>query len=181
MEVNFKANYVNSTYIRRYNPLTKKFVPQSVSFVEFNHKDRHDIRTLRKVSKSWTGASYARNIYQYAKTKPDKRTFAITKQEDHFEKLEPDKILSLCQLAREDYKNYCIEFLETKPEYQQENKSREYKRIGSRTLHSLKKRFYDKTIKVNYLFTKIEFYMNNGFDFKDSMFGDLIWKAPKRK
>ena len=104
-----------------------------------------------------------------------------TKQNSNYEKLNYEDILSLCQISKENPQQYCIEHLETKPGYQQENRDREYKRIGSRTLHSLKKAFYDKSISVNYLYTRIEFYMKNGFDFEDSIYGDLIWKAPNKK
>lgn len=181
MEVNFKGKYLNSTYVRKLNPSTKKYVPEIVHFVEINSQNKKDIKTLKKLAKSWDNKSFADTIYVNAKTKPNLRTYALTSQTSDYETLSPENILGLCQLSKENYDVFCIEHLQTKPEYQQENKSREYKRIGRRIVHSLKKVFYDKTLRVNYLFDKISFYMDNGFDFESDLFGDLTWKAQNRK
>ena len=181
MEINFKANYLNSTYIRKLNPATKKYVPDMVHFVEINPQNKKDIKALKKVAQVWDRKSYANRIYQNAKSKPNLKTYALTHQDSNYEILEHDNILGLCQLSKENYDVFCIEHLQTKPEYQVENKNREYKRIGRRTLHSLKKVFYDKTLRVNYLFDKIPFYMDNGFDSESDLFGDLTWKAQNRK
>ena len=107
------------------------------------------------------------------------KTFALTSQEYNFEDLDHSRILGIVQLSKETPYQYCIEHLETKPEYQQKNSSREYKCIGRRILHSLKKNFYDKSIKVNYLFSKVAFYMDNGFKSNGEVFSDLIWKAER--
>lgn len=181
MEINFRARCIDSTNIRKITPLLKKNVARPVSFIEFNTSEKNDIKVLKKVAKDWKDSAFAKRIYELAKSKPDKKIFAITKQNSDFENINHKDILSLTLLTKEYPKKYCIDFLETKPEYQQENKSRKYKRIGSRTLHCLKKHYIDSSIKVNYLYSKIEFYMNNGFDFEDSIFGDLVWQAPDRK
>lgn len=181
MEINFKANYLNSTYIRKLNPVTKKYVPEKVHFVEINSQNKKDIKTLKKLAKSWDNKSFADTIYVNAKTKPNLRTYALTSQTSDYEILSPEDVLGVCQLSKENHNVFCLEHLQTKPEFQQENKDREYKRIGRRIVHSLKKVFYDKTLRVNYLFDKIPFYMDNGFDFESDLFGDLIWKASKRK
>ena len=48
-------------------------------------------------------------------------------------------------------------------------------------IHNLKKIFYDKKIRVNYIFEELNFYLNHGFDFNGEPFGELVWKAQKRK
>ena len=181
MEINFKANYLNSTYIRKLNPATKKYAPDMVHFVEINPQNKKDIKALKKVAQIWDRKSYANRIYQNAKSKPNLKTYILTRQDSDYEILEHDNILGLCQLSKGNYDVFCIEHLQTKPEYQVENKNREYKKIGSRIIHSLKKVFYDKTLKVNYLFDKIPFYIDNGFDFESDVFGDLTWRSQNRK
>lgn len=182
MEINFKANLISKTYVRKLNPTAKKFVPHEVSFVEINPLQESDIKALKKMSKLWGDDSiFANTIYYFAKRDPRKRTFILTEQEKEFEKLEPEKILGLTQLTRELSGIYDIEYLETKPEYQLENKNREYKKIGSQILDCLKKVFYESNLKVDYIFDRVEFYMKNGFIFEDAVLGDLVWKAPKNK
>ena len=181
MEVNFKGKYLNSTYVRKFNPTTKKYVPEMVHFVEINSQNKKDIKTLKKMAQSRDEMSFANQIYQKAKSKPNLMTYVLTNQSSDYEILSPEDVLGVCQLSKENYDVFCLEHLQTKPEFQQENKDREYKRIGRRIVHSLKKIFYDKTLRVNYLFDKIPFYMDNGFDSESDLFGDLTWKAQKRK
>ena len=184
MEVNFKANLLSRTNVRKYSPNLKRFAPQQVSFLEINPRCKKDIKSLKRIAKIWgKGSLFADNIYQYAKSDLKRRTFILTEQNEGFDVVDATKILGIGQLTKEDTDKYCIEYLETKPDYQQKNKSREYKRIGNRFLHSLKKEFYDKILRVNFLFDEnvIKFYMNNGFSFLNNIFGDLVWKAQNRK
>lgn len=152
-----------------------------VHFVEINSQNKKDIKVLKKIAKNWDSKSYASNIFEKAKSQPTLKTYALTKQNSDYENLEHENVLGLCQLSKEMGDVVCIEYLQTNPEFQIENKNRVYKKIGSRILHSLKKVFYDKTLRVNYLFEKITFYMDNGFDFESEVFGDLIWKAQGHK
>ena len=100
---------------------------------------------------------------------------------DNFDKLDFTQILGMAQLSKEYRDCYCIDHLETRPDLQKSNVNRDCKRIGSRILHCLKRAFYDKKLKVNYIFEEINFYLNNGFIFEDEPFGDLTWSAQKRK
>jgi hypothetical protein len=152
-----------------------------VNFVEINSQNEKDIKALKKVAQTWSEKCFANQIYKNAKSKPNLMTYALTKQKSDYENLEYKNVLGLCQLSKEMNGVMSIEYLQTKPEFQIENKNREYKKIGSRVLHSLKKVFHDKTLRVNYLFEKITFYMDNGFDFEGEVFGDLIWRAQGRK
>ena len=181
MQVNFKGNYLNSTNVKKLNPTTRKFAPELAHFVEIDSRNKKDIKALKRVAQTWNNDSYANRIYQNAKSKPNLKTYILTRQDSNYEILESDNILGLCQLSKENYDVFCIEHLQTKPEYVQENKNREYKTIGRSILDSLKKVFHDKTLRVNYLFEKIPFYMDNGFDFVDELFGDLVWKNSGQK
>lgn len=182
MEINFKANLINTTYVRKLSPTAKKFVPHEVSFVEINPRLKDDIKALKKLANHWGAKSmFANSIYKKAKTNPNEKTYLLTEQSSNFEKLDFTQILGITQLSKEETDKYCIEYLETKPDLQKSNKNRDYKRIGSRILHSLKKTFYNKKIRVNYIFEELNFYLSNGFDFEGELFGDLTWKAQKRK
>ena len=185
MEINFKANFINKTSVKKLSPVTKEFVSHEVSFVEINPRLKDDIKALKKMANLWGEDSvFASTIFYFAKKDPRdprKRTFLLTDQKDSFEKLEPQKILGITQLDKEKAGESCIEYLETKPEFQCCNNEREYKELGSTILDSLKKVFQDKTLKVDYIFDRVDFYLNNGFNFRDEVLGDLIWKAQKRK
>ena len=181
MEINFKANYLNTTNIEKLSPTTKKFVPHEVSFVEINPRLKDDIKALKKMTKLWgEDSTFASPILYFAKTDPRKRTFFITEQKDSFEKIDPKKILGITQLGKEIAGECSIEYLETKPGLQYSDKGREYKKIGSCILDGLKEIFQDKTLKVDYIFDRVEFYLHNGFDFRDEVLSDLIWNANKK-
>ena len=181
MEINFKANFINTTQIMKLNPTTKKFVSHEVSFVEINPRLKDDIKALKKMAKLWGEESiFAHTIFYFAKKDPRKRTFLLTEQVDKFEKLEPEKILGITQLSKEIAGESCIEYLETKPEFQYYNDKRKYKKVGSKILDNLKNIFQDKALKVDYIFDRVDFYLQNGFIFKDEVLRDLIWEA-KRK
>lgn len=182
MEVNFRANYLSSTNVRRLDPIKNKFVPYKVNFLEINPREKRDIKALKKLSKLWNSEDdFAGKIYRNAKSDPRLRTFILTEQGDNFNIVEENSILGITQLSKESPEQYCIEFLETDPQYQLSNPNRKIKSIGKRMLHSLKKVFYDKSIRVKYLMERTSFYWDNGFDFVDDFFGDLVWKAQSKK
>ena len=181
MEINFKANLINKPNIKKLCPTTNEFVSHKVSFVEINPRLKDDIKALKNMSKLWDKDSiFASTIYYYAKKDPRKRTFLITEQADKFEKLEPEKILGITQLSKEVAGEHSIEYLETKPELQCCNIKRNYKKIGSCILDNLKEVFQNKTLKVDYIFDRVDFYLQNGFYFRDEVLGDLIWNANKK-
>jgi hypothetical protein len=182
MEINFKANLINKTCVRKFNPAIKKFVPHEVYFVEINPRLKEDIKALKKLAKSWGDKSlFANSVYKNAKTNPKEKTYLLTEQASGYDKLDFTQVLGITQLSKEETDKYCIEYLETRPDLQKSKKEREYKRIGSRILHNLKKIFYDKKIRVNYIFEELNFYLNHGFDSNGEPFGELVWKAQKRK
>ena len=181
MEVNFKANYISNPNIKKLSPVTKEFVSHEVSFVEINPRLKDDIKALKKMANLWGEDSvFASTIFYFAKKDPRKRTFLLTDQKDSFEKLEPQKILGITQLDKEIAGECCIKYLETKPDFQYCNDEREYKKIGSNILKGLKKVFHNKTLTVDYIFDRVDFYLHNGFDFRDNVLSDLIWNANKK-
>lgn len=182
MEINFKANPLSKTYVRKYSPIKNKYVPFEVNFLELNSREKNDIKPLKRLSRLWNSEEdFARKIYRKAKLNPNLRTFVLTTQNYNFEKVDEEKILGITQLSKENSEQYCIEYLETNPKYQFSNETREFKSIGKRTLHSLKKTFYDKSIRAKYLMSRASFYWDNGFDFVDDFLGDLVWKTQQRR
>lgn len=182
MEINFKANLINTTHVRKLNPITKQFTPHKVSFVEINSKSRRDIKTLKKLAKAWGEKSYyAEAIYLITKTFPSFRTYLLTEQDADFKNIDHKKVLGITQLSQISKDHLCIDYLETKPEYQKTNPNREYKKIGSEILHSLKRIFINKTLEVDYILEEVDFYQNNGFYFNDPISMNLIWNFKKEK
>ena len=185
MEVNFKANLISKTTIKKYNPEKAIFLPKQVSFVEMLSSDKNDMKALKKTIRLFGGKkSLTRTAYYKAKENPARRTFVLTTQDDSFENIDYKNILGVTQVYKEKDNVNCIDFLETKPEFRRENNNRELKGVGRRILHSLKKLFYGETLSVNYLSSKLKFYIDNGFDFdteNDLYDRDIFWKTPSRR
>ena len=180
MEVNFKANFINKTYVQKLNPVTSQFCSQEVSFVEINPRLKDDIKALKKLVNNWGSRSlFTDLIYKIAKSDPRRKTYFLTEQSSDFEKIDFTKILGISQLSKEDVNQYCIECLETRPDIQKSNKARNCLGVGTEILESLKKLFFDKRLRVNYIFEELDFYLKNGFE--NEPFGDLVWKAQNRK
>ena len=183
MEINFKANLVNKTYIRKYNSSKQKYLPEQVSFVELLHGDVGDKKVLKKITRKWKAPNFANLIYDKFKKRPDYRTFALTTQNDNFEKLDDAKILGLEQISTES--GVSIEYLQTMPYTKYPQKDREYKKVGSRMVHCLKKEYYYNKIGANALWSVIDFYYKkHGFDHAypdEDDLGVLVWRRPERR
>ena len=148
MEINFKANLINTTHVRKLNPITKQFTPHKVSFVEINSKSRRDIKTLKKLAKAWGEKSYyAEVIYLITKTFPSFRTYLLTEQDADFKNIDHKKVLGITQLSQISKDHLCIDYLETRPEYQKTNPNREYKKNWFRNITQLEKNFYKQDIR----------------------------------
>ena len=181
MEVNFKANLLSKTYVRKLDPIKNKFVPHEVSFLEINSREKRELKAIKRLGCLWNSEEdFATKIFRKAKSDPRLRTFVLTTQQENFDTVDETKILGITQLSKENPEQYCIEYLETDPRQQYTNKDREFKKVGRRILHSLKKAFYDKSIRVKYLMERTSFYYDNGFEFVDDFFGDLVWNAQKK-
>lgn len=177
MEINFKGQLLNKTFVNKYNYRFKTTLPNEVSFVELKKDCKNDLKVLRKVAGKWGCMTFANRIYKNFKNKDDLRTFALTTQDYNYEKLSADKILGLSQMTIEQPGVYNLDFLQTHPKYTAKNNpDRDYQNIGTGILNSLKKIFNNSTITVTTLPSAIDFYLKNGFDFSSNFLFDLFWK-----
>ncbi len=162
----FKANYLNSATIQRIN--IYKSCPKKVSFVEINPTESLDVLAANKIAAKWdkTGdGTFAHDICRAINRGEKSRFFALTTQQDTFEKLDYEKILSLAQVKTEKEDEYeeFIEFLQVDPDNLSSSYYAEFSHIGTAMLDSLKKLFCKKCIGLNSVRSAIKFYLRNGF------------------
>lgn len=103
--VNFKANYIKSVNIKKFDG--KEYRPCKASFVELTSKDYNSID---RVVCSWNQLiSY--KIANSLKETMDSRThfYAVTTQDNNFDKLEPKKVQSLSLV--EDFSELKLSYL----------------------------------------------------------------------
>lgn len=186
--INFTANLIDRPTIkqRKYGFLWK---PIDVSIVELDSTKLSDVNALGKTSKNWDkkGAIYVKhilfNIIPYLKAgiaDIKDHYYALTTQQDNFEKLEPENILGL-MLFRE--KNDCkneICYLEVNPSTtKNKNIFRKYKDVGKTLVEFVKSQFSQKKIEVWSDLDAIDFYKKRGFRRRSRNICNLCW-WPKR-
>ena len=180
--ITFKANYLTTKHIPISNPQESNQT-QRVSFVSFNLKDKNDLLTLRKLSRNWLGKSFAFRIYDDFKkqTKSQQKEYplyfyGLTIQEDNFEKLDPNLMLGIAEVAPLIDDAFCslcnfytyndceINFLQTSPRSKYPNYSKGYKNIGKTLIDCISKVFSNSNIWVAPASDAIKFYEKLGFE-----------------
>lgn len=165
----FGAKFINNVNIGKLQQGAKKYCNFYASFVEIEAMNPDDIVALENTSKYWSYAKFADNIYRAAcavrndsKFYKNNRIFALTSQEDNFEKLDSDKILGLVHVSPLEQESIFVEHLQVKPDIIYVNNP-VFKGVGTGILNSLKL----ITRKIS-LFPSSEksvrdFYEKNGF------------------
>lgn len=165
----FGAKFINSVTIGKLQQGAARYCDYSASFVEIEPNNIGDINALEYVSKNWSYAKFADNIYHAAcalkngsKFYKDNKVFALTAQQDKFEKLRENDLLGLVHVGPLEDNSLFIEHLQVNPDIIYVNKP-DYRGVGTGVLNSLKK----LTDKIS-LFPSSEksvrdFYEKNGF------------------
>ena len=156
------------------------------TIIEINTSSLEEINILEETVNDWGDKdSYGKTIVNDAKNigiLPSKRDtgkiYALTLQQDEFDKLEGDKILGLCEVTLLDKDKVEINFLQTKPEHKYNDNKSEYKHIGKSFVRMLQGiRF--KTIVVQAAYNAANFYEKMNFKIIDVDKLIYEWKIDK--
>ena len=165
----FGAKFINNVNIGKLCDGISGYLDCNACFVEIDPGNVSDIKALKDVSKTWSYAKFADNIYNAAcelrnenELFRNNKVYALTVQQDKFEKLNENDILGLVHTGALEGDALFIEHLQVKPDIIYLNKP-DYKGAGTAILNSLK----NLTSKI-FLFPAKEesvknFYVLNGF------------------
>ncbi len=164
--INFKAHYVQQIQIKKLD--NNVYKPQNVNFIEIDTSSLSDIEAINQVSPNWEDHSFADNIaYNLTQIKKGRfnkdlfRFFALTKQNDNYEKLNSDDILALAEIEKKSETNIFINYLQVDPKIVYCLEKPPIKRCGSAMLDCLKIMFNNKNIFLNS--RSKNFYLKNNF------------------
>ena len=175
MEVSFKANKLDSVNVMKRGVFSYKYSPQSVSLVEFNLRSVEDKKALKKLKKHWP-LTFMSDIYSHVRKKSVGAVYAITKQNDNFEKIDHKQVLGVMEVTHLKPQNYAIEYLQVHPDFMySEGKSSRIKGIGHSLVDFLKTRETVSHIEANADFTALPFYEKEGFKCSSYDPGKVVW------
>ena len=147
--VSFGAKFINKINVGKLE--NKAYKQVKAAFVEIDPFNESDMFALEDIVKSWQNDRFAEDIKETAKlifknnTQNDIKIFALTSQQDTFEKLNPDNILGLVETEGVIPFNCHINRFQVKPDYVYKL-NLEYRGIGTSILNSLKKMFNKITL-----------------------------------
>lgn len=177
-QINFGAKFKNPVEILRKDS-NGFFKPHRASFVEIEPQNWDDIKALAKIDHYWAeNDQYACNIYTDALSlhhnyDPNFKFFAITEQNDKFEKLNDEKILGLAEIKQQKPRDFHISYIQvdSRNVYSLEPN---FKKVGTRILDSIKA-FADRiTLNPDSHGTE-KFYAQNDFHPFDNLRGIWEW------
>ena len=178
-QINFRAKFKNPVQILK-KDISDHYVPHNAAFVELEPDNANDIKALANINRYWAERDqYVCNIYTTAiELRRNKdlniftRIFAVTEQNDNFEKLNDEKILGLAEVSTRKPKEYYISYIQVDPR-NVFSISPEFKRVGTRILDSVKA-FANKILLSPNSHDTAKFYEENGF--KPSKFSRSIYE-----
>lgn len=170
------------------NPITiekigKDGIPQraNASFVQIDCDNKWDIKALENIGTYWENSLYGNKYYNTAMLKFKKEkyhkiydVYALTLQQENFEKLNPDEIMGVVEVMHIGDKKINIEHIEGKPEYVNEI-NRRYNEIGTSMLKSLKKFYNVITLTARKSKAVSNFYIKNEFVETSENSGFFVW------
>lgn len=186
-QLNFKANFIKNVPIQK-RVSAEKFVPSQVSLVELDINNQNDIEALGKTAVLWErkASTFANYIYIDAtkdKQYPDvekEHYYALTKQNENFELLNPNSVLALAVYAEKKDPMNEIMWLQVDPKTNTKNASifnREYKNIGTAIVDFLKS-LSQKPLYVQSDTKATPFYEKQGFESMDLKHPDIMcWQG----
>ena len=166
--IKFGATYITDSNVQKLDS-NKKYKSEPVNFVEIDSKNYSDVQALGKISKYWPNSFYSSAFYDTAlqKYKGNNyfniyKLYALTSQQDHFEKLDDERILGLVEVVQpsKNTPKIFVSHIETNPQYLY-SKDSEYTGIGSAMLESLQKLYYRIDLIARKSKTVSNFYIKN--------------------
>ena len=144
--VSFGASFIEKVPLKKYSYKKKKYIPSSANFVQLAPENPDDFHTISGVADEFGADSFANNIYAAAKivrknsdSDRDKCCFfSLSKQNDKFERLNPDNVLGIAMTSAISDSKTELEYLQVHPQYIYSFDPPYFKRIGSAMLQGLK-------------------------------------------
>ena len=144
--ISFGARFIKKLPVLKYSYEKKLYNPASVGMVELNPLDLRDVKALDSIARDFGGDSFVNNIYIEAKLayKNDNQScddmgiFALTRQRENFEELNPDDILGVAEISKFENGEIELDYLQVHPQYIYSFDPPYFKRIGSAMLQGLK-------------------------------------------
>ena len=166
--ISFTSSYVDKLNILKLNKQKEYFPHQSI-LVEL---ESSDLEVLNDINNKWTQNSFGDNFVCWAKYnhKRTNKLFALTTQQNNFNKLQADSILGLMNIDLRKRKSK-IHYIETKPN------NPEYNNVGSSLINYAK----TKTNRIKLTAGSKKFYTPLGFihEYKNNndryAYCELIW------
>ena len=175
--INFCANYVNSTTVRKWDDERWVYDTINANLVKYDRMNENDFIAVSSLETPWRNSDFIMRLVRTAKDlRQEFRSvygtdlYILTSQTDNFDNLEPDKILGLAEISEWSRRVVNLNFLQARPN------NLEYKRIGSGILDCIKEK-YDK-ILLSAAEGTDEFYKKNGFVRQSEFEGRYVWKRP---
>lgn len=180
--VNFTANYIKTTNIKKYD--NKTYTPCEANFVELT---REDINSINKTAKSWDchlSDRFASFLKDKDETNKNMHFYALTTQENGFEKLKSKDVQSLALVREEPSLNLLhLYILQVNPKsMSKKNKNtvlrsmnfigekmnikkmaQEHKRVGTETINCIQEQHKGRIISLCSLDGAKKFYKRLGF------------------
>uniref|UniRef100_UPI004027D2B5 hypothetical protein n=1 Tax=Candidatus Scatousia sp. TaxID=3085663 RepID=UPI004027D2B5 len=176
--ITFGANFIQKIPIKKYSYNTKTYNSLNANFIELKPSNAKDVNALGDIAFDFGGDSFANNIYVQAKINskhPDEkyRYFALTEQDNDFEKLNVNQILGVALTKKKLDGVTELENLQVHPKFVYSWGPPSIKRVGSAILDCLKE-FNDKII-LNSSPNATKFYEKNAFMRIDPKIRRYFW------
>mgnify|MGYP004472804429 FL=1 len=124
---NFEAKHIAKTNVLRNLTGMQKSVPMEAHLVELDLLSPTDLKTIQNIKEKWVGAEFVQMICSPYYS-PDRKLYALTKQKEGFENLNPNDVLGAADVNLKG-KRANLKFLQADPNIINE-KSRSIKNIG---------------------------------------------------
>ena len=166
--INFGAHKLNyKPQVFKRNGKTGEYEAEKVSMVEIDLDNPNDIKVMKELGEKWDNDNLmehmANEAEDFANGEDDSegyKFFAITAQKEDFDNLNPDEVLSFCEIKSVEERNAYIDYIQTNAESAMEIKP-SYKRCGTALLDGLK--YYYNYIHLDSLVWAEPFYLRNHF------------------
>ncbi len=165
--ISFTAKFISPVTVKKL-AAGGEYIPTSVNAVELSAKNKNDLKSLEAIKDLWGKDSYAGEIYEDARYVNDyyeeyrPSFYAITKQKDSFEKLQPRDILGLFETQTTFGKILSLDYLQTNPEFLNKLQPA-LKRIGTAMLNLIEGINIGRRIEINPAVSAKSFYLQNGY------------------
>lgn len=166
--ISFKANFIAPAMIKQHR-FFRKFQDKEASFIELKNAESADRMALQELEKIWgDGKGFVEQMARHIRAdyfwKYNKRRyFALTLQQEQFEKPITNKILGVAEVENRNSNNIFLNYLQIHPDNRFSSCCRTYYKIGTAMINSLKDLFPQKNISLITTQFARKFYIKNGF------------------